>query len=149
LVAARLVGRADRRSRLGPALERAVPFALALACLVGLPRAYDPPKQDYEEALRRIAAERRPGEPVLAVGEMTRFVYADWLRADFTFAQTTADLDAAVPRGRSGLAIYAFPVFVASRHPDLWEVLRREGREVARVPGSVGDGDVVVLRIER
>jgi hypothetical protein len=138
-----------RLPRAAPSLEAAALAAIVAACLWTLPRAYSPPKQDYGAALRWIEAARRPGEPVLAVGVMTRFVYEQDLPTDFLLAETPADLDASIPRGTSGYAVFAISEFVRSRHRPLWDLLQDEGREVARFPANMNDGDVVVLRIER
>ena len=43
--------------------------------------------------------------------------------------------------------LHTLPIFLESRAPDLAERLS-VAREVARFPGSLGAGDVVVLRVE-
>jgi hypothetical protein len=43
--------------------------------------------------------------------------------------------------------ISTFPIYLRSRRPEIAELLDERATEVERFRGSIGDGDVVVLRV--
>ena len=120
---------------------------LALGFAISTPRVFALPKQDYAAARDYIERVRTPDDRVAAVGTMTTHVYHGYFRAGYDDVGTLEDFARSFPPERGGYAVYAFPVFVESRLPQVWRALRARGNEVARFRGSVGGGDVVVLRI--
>lgn len=136
---------AGKAPRIAARAETAVVVLLVLCAAATLPRAFALPKQDFEAPQRYLAAERRAGEPVYAVG-MASYVYREYLEAGYVDVRTDRDAGRLTENSGRAWAVYTFPVFVESRLPSAWAVLQRDYREVARFRGGMGGGDVVVLR---
>lgn len=131
--------------RTGQILATATVGAFVALSSVMLQRNYALPKQDYVGAMDFVMARRKPGEPVMTTGLAT-FPYKDYYRTDFLPIESVADLDARIARTQ-GYVVYTFPIHLRSRYPALWAALRARGQEIARFPGTVGDGDLVVLQV--
>ncbi len=154
-----LVVSAQRLSRFAPAaavertertLFRLALGVLALAWLAILPRAYTLPKQDYEGAQRYVESVRKPGEVVLTTG-LAAMPYARYYRSDFISVKTVPELEQALHGTTPATGAYALstlPTFLDSRAPELSAWLAAHAHEVKRLPGSVGDGDLIVLRLD-
>jgi mannosyltransferase len=149
-----LLGAAQGALRLLPLAratrERAATALVAAAVLASaalLPRVWRLPKQDFAGARAWVEARLGPGAVGMTAGLAT-FPYKAWYGGDLLPVATAAELDAALRGGRTGYVITTFPIYLASREPDLAAALAQRGHEVARFPGSVGGGDVVVVRVE-
>jgi hypothetical protein len=132
-------------ARIGPILTTATVGIFVALSAVMLQRNYLLPKQDYVGALDFVMARRKPGEPVMTTGLAT-FPYRDYYRTDFLPIESVADLDARLSHSQ-GYVVYTFPIHLRSRYPALWAALGARGQEIARFPGTVGDGDIVVLQV--
>ncbi|MCM2269950.1 MAG: glycosyltransferase family 39 protein [Thermoanaerobaculia bacterium] len=123
--------------------------ALALLALWStlLPRAYALPKQDFEGARDYLARVRGPGEAVATVG-LAAMPYRRYYATDYVEVASVAELDALAAASSGVYVVSTLPVYLASRTPALAAAVASRGREVARFRGGVGDGDVVVLRLE-
>jgi len=117
----------------------------AFVWLVVAPGVYGA-KQDFPGALEWVQANVPVGEPVVTVG-LARYPYERYFEAPFQPVETLAQYEAALGAQGRGTVIYTFPIYMQSRETELWERVRADGREAARFPGTVGDGDVVVLRV--
>jgi uncharacterized membrane protein len=115
---------------------------MMLGSLVILPRAYLP-KQDFEGARDWVEANRKPGEVVMTAG-LTDLPYQRWLKTDYVSIDSVAALERAVVNG--GHLLHTLPTFLESRLPELAAEVKRSGTEVKRFPGTLGGGDVVVIR---
>jgi hypothetical protein len=80
-------------------------------------------------------------------GGLTVMPYRDFYRAGLPEVSTPGELDAQLAGKRAGYFLHTLPTYLDSRHPELAAVLRERAEEVARFRGSVGDGDLIVLRI--
>jgi mannosyltransferase len=132
--------------RLLPRAADALAAALVVASLALVPRQWRLPKQDFAGARDYALSARAAGEPVLTVGLAT-FPYQEYYGGGFTAVDSREDLERELAGGRGALVITTFPIYLRSRRPDLARALEQRGREVRRFPGSVGDGDVIVLRV--
>jgi mannosyltransferase len=144
-----VLDRLAERARLGRfASPAATAFAgLALVALAArLPAEWERPKQDFEGARNFVQAARSDGESALTVG-LASFPYSAYYGGGFTEVDSTAELDAALLNSKGAWVITTFPIYLRSRRPELAAELDRRGAEIVRFPGSVGDGDVVVLRV--
>jgi hypothetical protein len=142
--AAGLVDRA-RPDVLGRRLALVVLAVLTFASATMLRRNYALPKQDYVGALNYVEAIRKPGEPVLTVG-LASFPYRDYYPTDFLPVASVDELNRNLAH-HSGYVLYTFPIHLRSRYPDIWTALAARGTEIRRFAGTVGDGDIVVLRV--
>ena len=131
--------------RLLPRFADALAAACVVAALALLPRVWNLPKQDFAGARDFALVERREGEPVLTVG-LASFPYEAYYGGGFTPIDSREALERELA-GREALVITTFPIFLESRRPEIAKLLEERGREIGRFRGSMGDGDVVVLRV--
>jgi mannosyltransferase len=103
------------------------------------------PKQDFAGALQFVESQRQPGEPVALAG-LAVFPYREYYKRDWPAVATRAQLDAARVAGRRLWLVYASPIFVQSRQPEIWNILGAEFDEVRVFRGTMGDGAVYVCR---
>lgn len=125
--------------RLGTALVGAVLLASALS----LTWNYRHPKQDYPGALLAARAQRRPGEPIAAVG-LAAVAYRHFYGPDLAFPESAAQL-AALEEGRVWL-LYSFPRDMRARFPELFDRVEARYVRVAVFRGTLGDGDLYLCR---
>jgi hypothetical protein len=132
--------------RLLPRIADALAAAVVVASLALLPRVWNVPKQDFAAARDFALSARAAGEPVLTVG-LASFPYEAYYGGGFTPVDTREALERELEAGREALVITTFPIYLRSRRPEIARVLDERGEEIGRFRGSVGDGDVVVLRL--
>jgi hypothetical protein len=134
-----------RRARGARAIEVGAVGILAGASLWALTFNYRFPKQDYRGALRHVMAVKAPDDQVAAVGLAAvtyRLYYAPWLR----FPQTPDELRALTKDGRRVWVLLTLPRDMRLRFPDLTRTIETDFEPVARFRGTLGDGDVTVVR---
>jgi hypothetical protein len=134
-----------RRARGARAIEVAAVGILVGASVWALTFNYRFPKQDYRGALRHVMAVKAPDDEVAAVGLAAvtyRVYYAPWLR----FPQTPAELRALTRDGRRVWVLLTLPRDMRLRFPDLTRTLETDFEPVARFRGTLGDGDLTVVR---
>lgn len=128
-----------------------VPWGTALVALMIVASAWSVrsawiyPKQDFAGALKFVESQRQPGEPVALAG-LAVFPYREYYKRDWPAVATRAELDAARVAGQRIWLVYASPIFVQSRQPEIWNTLRTEFEEVRVFRGTMGDGAVYVCR---
>lgn len=135
----------DRRVRYARALEVTAVGLLVCASAWALRWNYRFPKQDYRGALRHALTVKAPQDEVAAVGLAAlsyRRYYAPWLR----FPQTPEELLSLAGGGRRVWVLLSFPRDMRLRFPDLTRVLESEFEPVARFRGTLGDGDLYLIR---
>jgi len=103
------------------------------------------PKQDFAGALEFVESQRQPGEPVALAG-LAVFPYREYHQRDWPAVATRAELEAARVPGQRLWLVYASPIFVESRQPEIWNAIRTEFDEVRVFRGTMGDGAVYVCR---
>ncbi len=133
-----------RRPRSAGPLFVALTAAGALAVAAGLPRLYTVPKQDYRGALRVVAERRAMGDLVAAayIAETGIRYYDPSVRS----AREAADLERLLAEGRRIWLVGTFLGDLRQRAPDLYRIIAGRFEVVERLPGLVGDGDMVVWR---
>jgi hypothetical protein len=135
----------ERRARGARAIETAAVGVLVCASLWALTLNYRFPKQDYRGALRRVLAIKGPDDEVAAVGlagVAYRLYYAPWLR----FPQTPEELLALETGGRRVWVLLTLPRDMRLRFPELTRVIETDFEPVARFRGTLGDGDLYLVR---
>jgi len=144
VVAAKLpVGQLGTRQR----WARRVTIALMLgAALVTLPGAWRLPKQDFDGA-RAWIEEHRGADPVVSVG-LAILPYRTYMETDFHPVETLEAWNDLVPEDGAAWVVSTFSIFMESRHPKLWEEIRRRGSVVKMFPGGINGGGVAIYRVE-
>ena len=135
----------ERQGRGARLIETAAVSVLAIASAAALTLNYRFPKQDYRGALRYVMAARAPGDEVAAVGLAAvtyRLYYAPWLR----FPATPEELRALEDGGRRVWVLLTLPRDMRLRFPELTRVIENDFEPVARFRGTLGDGDLYVVR---
>ncbi|MEZ5360864.1 MAG: glycosyltransferase family 39 protein [Bryobacterales bacterium] len=125
---------------------RYAPAALVLvAALVTLPAVYRYPKQDYTGARDFVLSQLEPGDTVAAL-HMAGRVYSLYYEPEWPEIETVEELDAAESATGRTWVIHSLPSYLATRRPDLTAILRSRYEPVRTFPGTLGDGDLFVLR---
>jgi 4-amino-4-deoxy-L-arabinose transferase-like glycosyltransferase len=135
----------QRRERGARTIEVAAVALLVGASVAGLTLNYRVPKQDYRGALRHVMAVKGPDDAVAAVGLAAvtyRHYYGTWLQ----FPATPEELRALGAGGRRVWVLLTLPRDMRLRFPDLTRVVETDFEPVARFPGTLGDGDVYLVR---
>jgi hypothetical protein len=125
-------------------------FALAVAAMIGLslvllPRNYAAPKQDMRAAFELVEAERRPLDRVLGVGPGVE-VFRDYFGADWQAVFTPADYDAALADAGPAILVVAFPNRMFETIPRLRQDSASDLTLLRELPGTLGDGYILVYR---
>jgi uncharacterized membrane protein len=132
--------------------RKAAAFGTAVVIVVigvsaaALPAVWGP-KQRYDEAWRFVESVRGPDDAVVTL-LMSDLPYRDHPERFSILTDDVDALDCLGHRYRRVWVIRSFPTRVAAAQPRIWERLQLDYREVAEFPGSVRDGDIVVLRSE-
>jgi hypothetical protein len=103
------------------------------------------PKQDFAGALEFVESQRQAGEPVVLAG-LAVFPYREYYRRDWPAVATRAELEAERGAGRRLWLVYASPIYVQSRQPEIWNAITTEFEPVRVFRGTMGDGAVYVCR---
>jgi hypothetical protein len=128
----------------GPALAG----LMILASAATVPRCYALPKQDFSGARDYVEGQRKSREPVIAVG-LAGLVYGRYFAPDWLIAQTRAEFDAARSDHSDIWLVYTLPIEVRAYRPEIWEAIEKEFKVVKVFPGTLGGGEVYVLKSER
>ena len=132
-----------------PAALRLAPAALlCLLCVATLPAVYRHPKQDYTGARNFVRNHLGPSDTVAAL-HMAGRVYELYYAPEWKETETVAELNAIRSEQGRTWVIYTLPSYLESRRPDLAAVLHEEYEPVRTFPGTLGDGDLFVLRSKR
>lgn len=132
-------------ARWAPLGRLGVAVVLVAGSLAILPPAYTLPKQDFEGAL--AAARSFADSGTVATAGLTTLPYDRYYDAGFVAVETADELRALVARDAVVYVLNTLPIYLESTEPELAELLT-SAEEVARFRGSLGAGDVVVLRLE-
>ena len=131
-----------RSERLGTAL---MACAILLSC-ASLVKLYRLPKQDFVGAERHIVANRAAGESVAVAGAAIT-AYREYLRHDWPQVKTAAELNG-LRSNRAVWLVYTFPRYLARSAPEVMAIAKQECRDAPEFRGTLGDGDIVVCRLE-
>jgi hypothetical protein len=145
VVAGRWPGEAKGSTKLSGALAGVLAGILLLASAYSLRKNYEYPKQDFDGALKFIESEKKDNGPVLTAGA-TVFPYQQYFGKPWQEVKTPAELEAIVGREQPVWLVYTFPRYLEAAAPGLPEVIGKEFTVVRVFHGTLGDGDVVVVR---
>ncbi|MDW4549858.1 glycosyltransferase family 39 protein [Defluviimonas sp. D31] len=151
-----LVGHLIKNERAGRGLFALAVVAMAAISLLLAKRNYEIPKQDLAGAFEIVEEIARPGERVFAVGHAGA-VYRDYFHAGWPIIYTEDDYRAATAEPGPLILVVGFPGrnfrevpgLGHDAGPDPCDEKRAAGHlltAVACLPGTLGDGDVIVLR---
>jgi len=118
--------------------------AIAAASVVSLRWNYRYPKQDFGGAQAFVEEHIRDGETAMVVGVTVRPLQ-EYLGQPWPDVRSVEDLLSARRQGAVWL-VYSFPRYVASSYPGVWSLIESDSTLEARLPGTVGGGDVLVCR---
>ena len=115
-----------------------------------LVRNYRFPKQDYGGARDFIAQVREGDELVLTTGLAT-YPYETYYALDSGWEKfsSISQLEEFQADHENVWVIYSFPTHLRTTAPDLFARIQRDFETVRSFPGTLGDGDVHVLRSRR
>jgi uncharacterized membrane protein len=129
--------------RLGSALM----LGAILLSLASLGNLYRLPKQDFVGAEQYILSSRAPGDAVATAGA-AETPYRDYLlHRDWPPVTTAAELNR-LRQDRPLWLVYTFPRYLARSAPEVMAIANESCRDAREFRGTVGDGDIVVCRLE-
>ena len=123
--------------------------ALAVSASLGLlPRNYLYPKQDFEGALHHVESVRASRDQV-AVAGLARIPYGEYYKPGWTMVADALELEELRAEPGRTFLVFAFGDHMRSRHGDIMAVADKEFSLEGEFHGTVGGGDVIVMRSER
>lgn len=120
---------------------------LILASAVALPRNYRLPKQDFAGAVRFLEQEEALGARIAAAGPACLPVNQYYGKAAWPCLATSEDLTAFAEPRSLGLVVHTLTDYVDD--PALGMRLKSMCAQVARFPGTLGGGDLVICDPKR
>ncbi len=123
----------------------AVVAVMILASAWSARSAWMYPKQDFAGALEFVESQRQAGEPVVLAG-LAVFPLREHYQRDWPAVTTREELESARAGGKRVWLVYASPIFVRSRQPQIWNAIETEFEQVRVFRGTMGDGAVYVYR---
>jgi hypothetical protein len=136
------------KSLIHPLKQYGAPVLLALvlaASLVSLIPYYQTPKQDYRGALAFVEQNQGPVDVVSAVG-LAAPSYRALYGPHLAFPETAEALAALERDDGSVWVIFTFPRDMRIRFGELFDYIQEHYERQAVFPGTVGDGDIYVLK---
>lgn len=147
-VAGRRLARWTPAGRMPATAVAAVPSLLLLvAAAAALPDAYGP-KQRHAEAIAVVERSLRPGDVAVAAGPASRVLH-DYYRRDWARIETAAELASVRAGAGRTFVVHTFPIQLRGRRGDVARLLEDEFTLVARLPGTLHGGEVLVWTSER
>jgi mannosyltransferase len=122
----------------------AVSVAIIVASATTVTYNYQFPKQDFFGAAAYIKTHRADSETAAVVG-IARRAYREYMGLEWPDLHTEAQLQQLQQRGAVWL-VYSYPRYVTSSQPGVWQAAARDCSLTARLRGTVGDGDVYILK---
>ena len=129
----------------GQRLGAILAMAGIAASLILLPRNYLYPKQDFVGARDFVEAQRAAKSEVVTLGLAT-MPYADYYAPQWREVESIDELVALRQSGRQVWLVYAFPSVTERRYKEIAGYVSRNFDRIARFPGTLGGGDVLVWR---
>lgn len=121
---------------------RVATAALLVASASTIPEAWGP-KQDFRAAREYVREHAAPDDAVVTL-DLANFPYSDYLRTSWTPVENPAELSRVEGAHPRTWVLYTFPTRLAAVQPEIWERLKTSYEMVARFPGTVAGGAVVV-----
>lgn len=120
-------------------------IALSATTLV---QNYRFPKQDYIGA-RDFILQSRGGDDIVVASGLASYVYDNYYEPHWPELSTLDQLDQLRERHEHVWVVYSFPTHLRTMRPELFDRLERDFETVKSFRGTLGDGDVHVLRTRR
>ena len=137
--------RKDKNSFLFNNLGIGIVICIIALSAISLRSAYYP-KQDFTGAREFIESVKLDGDPVITIGSTSvpwKIYYApDWLKIE-----TLDELNAIKKRSKNMWVVYTFPIYMKSRHPEIYEVIQNDFTVVREFGGTLGDGTIYVCQL--
>jgi hypothetical protein len=118
-----------------------------LASAVLLAHNYRYPKQDYSGALHYAREHAAPEDVVCAVG-WAADAYRDYHGPELCFPASREELVGLRREGRAVLVLYSFTRDMGRYFPKIYDYLRADFDLIATFPGTLGDGNLYLVRVE-
>lgn len=141
---ARAVARAGRSAD-AATIGSVLAVSVIATSLVLLPRNYLYPKQDFVGARDYVDRNRKEPSAVATLG-LASMPFSDYYAPQWTPVASLAELERLGAGRREVWLVYAFPAVTERRYADLLNAIRPRFALVNRLPGTLGGGDVIVLR---
>jgi hypothetical protein len=129
----------------GERLATGVCIAAILLSSATLPGNFRHPKQDYPGARRWILEQRSDDEAVLALG-LADYAYSRYYEPSWGALESVEQLDRLEADHAKLWIVYSFPTLLRASRSELFARVEQDFERVRSFRGTLGDGDVHVLR---
>jgi hypothetical protein len=129
----------------GQSLGLAAGITAICASLVLLPKNYRFPKQDFAGALAFIKQQSSVGDQVATLGLATA-PFEEYYKPNWSVVENLRDLQDLRKSTGNAWVVYSFSAHTRGHYPEVMKVLSEDFSVAAEFPGSLGDGDVYVMK---
>ena len=141
-VVARVILRRDENSFLRRNLGMGFALIIVLLSVWSLRSAYYP-KQDYIGARTFIENMRQDNEPIVSIG-YTSIPWQIYFAPNCLAVETLEQLNTIKKQSKRTWLVYTFPIYMKSRHPEIYESIQNDFTLINKFPGTLGDGTIYV-----
>ncbi|MEO8198930.1 MAG: glycosyltransferase family 39 protein [Gemmatimonadota bacterium] len=114
------------------------------ASAITVPKAWGP-KQDYTGASTFLSREAGATDAVVTV-DLTRYPYHEFYHTSYLPVDSLSVLREIEAQHTRTWLVYTFPIRLAVVEPEIWARIQEHYTLAANFPGTVGGGDIVVMR---
>lgn len=143
-MAAGMVARSFKQPKAEGVIFAIAVAVMVLASVALLQRNYAAPKQDLAAGFVLAEAIRQPDEPVYSMGPSGP-IYQEFFGADWGNIRTPEDYDQAMAEPGPLILVISFPARMFRTIPKMKQDIGEALTLVRRFPGTLGDGDVLVI----
>jgi hypothetical protein len=123
----------------------AVAGLMILVSAATVPRCYALPKQDFTGARAYVESNARAGDAV-AVAGLAEHAYSLYYAPAWKIVRTPGELAALRSTAERTFLVYTLPIELRAAHADLWKTIETDFETERIFRGTLGGGEVYVLR---
>lgn len=118
---------------------------LIIAFVISTPKVYEHPKQDFKRARDFVKQQLIAGDAVVGIhmaGRVYNLLYApEWAEVN-----NISELKKLSAKNGRTWVLYTLPGYIKTAKPTLESMLQTEFEFIKEFPGTLGDGEIIVLR---
>jgi hypothetical protein len=113
-----------------------------------LPYGYSLPKQDYAGAIKFIEEYKRNDDTIVVIPTSKSEPIRNYFGMPWPTVKTAPELQEMRSKSKGLILIYSFGFYIESRTPEFWALINTQCREIKKFRGTVGGGDIHILRCQ-
>lgn len=126
-------------------------FACSIAVLCSLlllPTNYKYPKQDFQGAKEFITENSKINDSIASFG-LASLAFSSYYSPDWTIIKSRNELENLIEISDRTWLVYSFPTHTSRKFPGIMELISSNFDLVANLPGTLGDGNVLIYLNEK